>query len=92
MIDPEALAFLGYFNCLCIHWGKIFEIQNVLENYWTRLRLLQLFLMTRLAGVGLSLFTDKEDEVSPWTSADVEIPPLYYSYGLYQDTALNTQK
>lgn len=48
--------------------------------------------MTRLAGVGLSLFTDKEDEVSPWTSADVEIPPLYYSSGLYQDTALNTQK
>ena len=32
--DPKALEFLGYFNCLWIHWDKIFEIGNVLEKFW----------------------------------------------------------
>lgn len=36
VIDPEALEFLGYFNCLRIHCSKIFGTANVLENYWAQ--------------------------------------------------------
>ena len=78
--DPKELEFLGYFNCLWIHWDEYLKLEMFLKSFEHMFTIVN---SNDKLGRSRAEFIHRVGEVSPVDYFYVKILTLYYFCGMY---------